>query len=69
MSKPWIVLEFYNNCEQKIRIEPTSEMDAIQLNVGEADDKQVYKRFYLNPTELPVLIEKLQKMMNYVTKK
>lgn len=69
MSKPWIIIELHNKCEQIIKIEPTPEMDSIQFSVGESDWSSNYERFYLNPEELPVLIEKLQEMMNYVTKK
>lgn len=66
--KTWIKTEILNHCEQVITIQPTPEMDkCIEFYFSEADGTHLTNALYINKDELPVVIEKLQEMMNYVT--
>jgi hypothetical protein len=67
--KTWIKTEVYNHTEQIMSIEPNEGFDGIQISVGEVDGSEKYERFYINDNELPTIIQKLQEMMDYVTKK
>jgi len=69
MEKPWIITEVYNNTEQKMLIQPTPEFDGIEIYIQELDTKDLSGAFYINKGELPVIIEKLKEMMNYVENK
>jgi len=69
MSKPWITTEVYNHAEQKLLIQPTPEFDSIEVYIQELDNTNSSGAFYINVDELPIIIEKLTEMMNYVTKK
>ncbi len=68
--KTWTTTEVYNHADQKLLIQPTPEFDGIEMYIREAEnDKSSSEAFYINKEELPTIIEKLQEMMNYVTKK
>lgn len=67
--KTWIKTEIYNHCEQIMEIQPNDSFDGIEISIGEVDGSNKYERFYINDDELPIIIQKLQEMMNYVTKK
>ncbi len=66
--KTWIKTEVYNHCEQLMTIQPNDSFDGLEINVGEVDGSAQYERFYINKEELPIIIQKLQEMMDYVTK-
>lgn len=65
--KPWVKTEIVNHCDQIIGIQPTPEMeDCIEFffyNEGETKSSGI---LYINKDELPVLIQKMNQMMNYV---
>lgn len=69
MEKPWIITEVYNHAEQRLLISPTPEFNAIQIYIQEANGEDSSGAFYINKGELPVIIEKLKEMMNYVENK
>ena len=58
-----------NHCVQKLLIQPIPEFDGIEIYIQELDGKHSSGAFYINKEELPVLIEKMQEMMNYVLTK
>jgi hypothetical protein len=64
--KPWITTHVYNSCEQKILIQPTPALDGIEIYIQELDGDSS-GALYINEEELPIIIKKLQEMMNYVT--
>lgn len=68
MTKPWVRTEVFNNREQKLLIQPITEFDGIEIYIQEVENDESSGAFYINKEELPVLIEKLQEMMNYVNK-
>ncbi len=69
MNKPWIQTKIDNHCEQTITIQPTPEFDGIELYFSEMDDSNETGAFYISKEELPVIIQRLQDMMNYVIEK
>lgn len=66
--KNWITTEIFTQTEQKILIQPTPTFDGIELYTSELDGSHQSGALYINEEELPIIIEKLQEMMNYVTK-
>ena len=64
--KPWITTHVYNSCEQKILIQPTPAFDGIEVYLFEADGSDNSGALYINKQELPIIIKKLQEMMEYV---
>lgn len=65
----YVTTEVYNHAEQKLLIQPTPEFDGIEIYSQELDGKDSSGAFYINKEELPVIIKKLQEMMDYVTTK
>jgi hypothetical protein len=63
----WIKTEIYTQAEQKILIQPTPEFDGITAHIKELDGSEGLGEFYITPEELPIIIKKLQEMMEYVT--
>ena len=66
--KTWVTTEVHNHCEQKLLIQPTPESDGIEIYIQESDidSKKTSGAFYINKEELPILVKKLQEMLNYV---
>ena len=64
--KPWIKTEINNHCEQIITIQPTPGFDGIELYFSEDDKSHQTNALYINKEELPVIVKKLQEMMEYV---
>jgi hypothetical protein len=69
MNKTWITTEVYNHAEQKLLIQPIPTFDGIEIYIQEADGSHSSGAFYINKEELPVIIEKLKEMMNYIENK
>ncbi len=67
--KPWIKTEIHNHCDQTIILQPTPEFDGVELYFCEAAKSHMTNALYIDKDELPVLIKKLQEMMEYVTTK
>jgi len=63
-----VTTEVYNHAEQKLLIQPTPEFDGIEIYIQELLNDSS-EAFYINKEELPVIIKKLQEMMDYVTTK
>ena len=63
-----VTTEVYNHAEQKLLIQPTPEFDGLEIYIQELL-KDSSEAFYINKDELPVIIKKLQEMMDYVTTK
>lgn len=69
MSKPWIKTVMYTEAEQLINIQPTPEMcNYIEVCFSEIDGSEDSGILYISKDELPILIQKMQEMMEYVTK-
>lgn len=66
--KPWITTEIFNEADQKLLIQPTPEFDGIEVYIQDIERKSS-EAFYIVEKELPVIVEKLQEMMNYVKRK
>ena len=69
MSKPWVTTKISLLYDQSLNIQPTDNMDGIQLQALENDGTTVSNFIYLNKNEFPVVIKKLEEMMEYVTNK
>ena len=63
--KAFVTTEIYCHAEQKLLIQPTPEFDGIEIYIQELDGKNSKGAFYINKEELPIIIQKLQEMMNY----
>lgn len=63
-----VTTEVYNHAEQKLLIQPTPDFDGIEIYIQELLNDSS-EAFYINKEELPVIIKKLQEMMDYVTTK
>jgi len=69
MSRPWIITEIITNEDQVIRIQPTPGGDnCIEFSFSGQDDENDSGILYINKEELPYVIQKMQEMMEYVTK-
>lgn len=66
-KKPWISTEIFTQAEQVIKIQPTPEFDGIEVYTGEMDCPK--GPTYITMEELPIIIQKLQEMMDYVMDK
>lgn len=64
--KPFISTYFYNHADQKLIIQPTPEMDGIEIYIQEIDGSKSSGAFYISQEELPYLTQKLNEMMNYL---
>ena len=69
MSKPWVTTKISLLYDQSLNIEPTDTMDGIQIRALENDGITVSNFIYLTKDEFPVVIKKLEEMMEYVTSK
>ena len=67
--KTWVTAEIFNEADQKMLIQPTPEFDGIEFYTSKEDGGYKTGAFYIKPNELRVIIENLEKMMNYVTRK
>jgi hypothetical protein len=67
--KTWIRTEINNHCEQMISIQPTPEFDGIELYFSEDGTSYKTNPLYINKEELPIIVKKLQEMMEYVMDK
>lgn len=69
MKKTWVKTEIITHTEQLIGIQPTPEMeDCIEFFFSELDGSSNSGILYINKEELPVIIKKMQEMMNYLNK-
>jgi hypothetical protein len=66
MSKPWITTKISLLYDQSLNIQPTDNMDGIQLRALENDGTTTSNFIYLTKDEFPIVIKKLQEMMEYV---
>ena len=67
--KPWIRTTIDNHCEQVIGIQPTPEIDGcIEFYFEEADGTKNSGILYIDKDELPIIIQKMQEMMEYTKK-
>ena len=69
MSKPWVTTKISLLYDQSLDIRPTDNMDGVQIRALENDDITTSNFIYLTKDEFPVVIKKLQEMMEYVTNK
>lgn len=66
--KTFITTEIFTEAEQKILIQPSPGSDGIEIYFSELDGTHKSNSLYICKEELPIIVEKLQEMMNYVTK-
>jgi len=69
MSKPYVTTKISLLYDQSLNIQPTDNMDGIQIRALENDDITTSNFIYLTKDEFPIVIKKLQEMMEYVTSK
>lgn len=69
MSKPWVTTKISLLYDQSLNIQPTDNMDGIQIRALENDDITTSNFIYLTKAEFPIVIKKLEEMMEYVTSK
>jgi hypothetical protein len=67
--KPYITTKISLLYDQSLNIQPTDNMDGIQIRAVENDDITTSNFIYLTKDEFPVVIKKLQEMMEYVISK
>lgn len=66
----YVTTEVYNHAEQKLLIQPTPTFDGIEIYIQEIEgEPHSSGALYINKEELPVIVKKLQEMMDYVTTK
>lgn len=65
-----ITTEVYTHAKQKLLIQPTLTFDGIEIYIQEAEgEPHSSGALHINKKELPVIVKKLQEMMDYVTTK
>ena len=69
MSKPYVTTKISLLYDQSLNIQPTDNMDGIQIRALENDDITTSNFIYLTKDEFPIVIKKLEEMMEYVTSK
>ena len=69
MSKPYVTTKISLLYDQSLNIQPTDNMDGIQIRALENDDITTSNFIYLTKNEFPIVIKKLEEMMEYVTSK
>lgn len=69
MSKPWVTTKICLLYDQSLNIQATDNMDGIQIQALENDNITVSNFIYLTKDEFPIVIKKLEEMMEYVTSK
>jgi hypothetical protein len=67
--KPWITTEITTHADQIILVQPAPEFNGIEMGFKEMDGTHQTNALYINKDELPIIIKKLQEMMEYVTNK
>ncbi len=67
-TKPWVTTEIYTSSEQKVLIQPSPDMVCLEMYIKDAEGDGSSNALYINKDELPVIISKLQEMMDYLTK-
>ena len=67
--KPYVTTKISLLYDQSLNIQPTDNMDGIQIRALENDDITTSNFIYLTKDEFPVVIKKLEEMMEYVTSK
>lgn len=66
--KPWVKTEITNHCDQIIGIQPTPEMDnCVEFFFYKEGKTGSSEILYISKDELPVVIQKMTEMMNYVS--
>lgn len=68
IEKPYIKTEIYTSSEQIIVIQPGSINNAIEFYFKEKEGEEESGLLYIEKSELPTIIAKLQEMMNYTEK-
>lgn len=66
MSKPYLRVELFTQTEQSIVIQEGAGKGVIEVFFR--DGKEDSGLFYIQKSELPAIIEKLQEVMNYTEK-
>lgn len=69
MSKPYVTTKINLIYDQSINICPTDNMDGVRIQALENDEITVSNFIYLTKDEFPIVIKKLEEMMEYVTSK
>ncbi len=69
MSKPWVTTRISLIYNQSLNICPTDNMDGVQVQALESDGITISNFIFLTEDEFPIVIKKLQEMMEYVTSK
>lgn len=69
MSKPWVTTKVSLLYDQSLDIQPIDTMDGIQIRALENDGITTSNFIYLTKDEFPIVIKKLQEMMEYVISK
>ena len=67
--KPYVTTKISLLYDQSLNIQPTDNMDGIQIRALENDGTTTSNFIYLTKDEFPVVIKKLEEMMEYVTSK
>lgn len=67
--KPFVQTQIFTHADQSLIIQPTPESDGIEVYIKNTESNKMTEALYLTKEELPVIIEKLNEMMNYVTNK
>ena len=67
--KNWIKMTITTEWEQNINIEPTPEFDGLNIWFSELDGTHKSPTLCISTGDLPIIIEKLQEMMDYAVKK
>lgn len=67
--KTWITTKIHNHCDQILEIQPNPEFIGIEIYFSEGDLSNTTNAYYIDKDELPVILKKLQEMMDYVSNK
>ncbi len=67
-TKTWVINTVLTHAEQRVNIQPTPEFDGIEFWFEEENKTAPSGILYIKKDELPVIFERMQSMMDYVTK-
>jgi hypothetical protein len=67
--KPYVTTKISLLYDQSLNIQPTDNMDGIQIRALENDEITTSNFIYLTKDEFPIVIKKLEEMIEYVTSK
>lgn len=67
--KNWIKTTITTEWEQNINIEPTPGFDGLTIWFSELDGTYKSPTLLISQKDLPLIVEKLQEMMNYTLNK